>query len=633
MDLAAFARQHAELLELERRAELAEVEQLLRTRTETELEARGVLLRKLVAQDLEPGFGGRLHAVLQRSRGDELPAHRFAPGDCVGLRPSRADTDPGAPSISGVVVRVQRHAITVALDDEDAELPDLLRLEQLAPDVTHRRQLAALRALPEQKRDDRAPLRDVCFLAREPEFAPAPAAAQVPFLDPTLDPAQCEAVALCLRARQLALVHGPPGTGKTTTVVEVIRQAVARGERVLACAPSNVAVDNLTERLAAAAVPVVRLGHPARVLAAVRDLSLASQVAADEEQRVARDLRRELERLQRKLPKTTGRLERRELRDQLKRLRREQRTLETAITQGVLDRARVVLATTTGAADAWLGERVFDLAVVDEAAQAIEAACWIPLLRARRAVLAGDHRQLGPTILSAEAAAAGLARTLFERLADSAAGPAITAMLTVQYRMHERIMGWPDQRLYGSRLRADASVEAHRLADLPGVTATELTEAPLVFVDTAGCGGDETPGDEDGSKQNPFEAELVQKHVAALLHAGVPAAAIGVITPYNAQVQLLRGLLPADQGLEVNTVDGFQGREKEAIVLSLVRSNEHGEVGFLADLRRLNVAITRARRHLAVFADSATLAYDDDLASFVDWCQRHACYRSAFELR
>ncbi|HEX5053394.1 MAG TPA: AAA domain-containing protein, partial [Planctomycetota bacterium] len=188
------------------------------------------------------------------------------------------------------------------------------------------------------------------------------------------------------------------------------------------------------------------------------------------------------------------------------------------------------------------------------------------------------------------------------------------------------------ERFYGGRVSAHGSVQRHLLTDLPDVATTEWTSEALCFVDTAGCGHEESEGDDEGSKSNAGEAELVVRIVTQLRDAGVPAASIAVITPYNAQVQLLRTRLSTDDGLEIGTVDGLQGREKEAVVVSLVRSNEAGQVGFLAELRRLNVALTRARRHLTVVGDSATLAHDRDLCALVEHWQQHACYRSAFEL-
>lgn len=629
MDRRPFATEHLRLLQVERQAEIAEAERLLAVRSDAELAARGTTLLRLEVVDLEPGFGGRLHAVLRPSRGTGLPHHRFGPGDVVALR----EHGQKAPLGTGVFVRARGDTVTVALDDDEVDLPGLVRLDQIVTDVTFRRLEGALRELLRDQKGDEARFLDVLFGEREPEFGRVPASpGDLRWLDATLDASQQEAVVHALRAEHIALIHGPPGTGKTTAIVELIRQCVARGERVLAAAPSNVAVDNLAERLLRAGLRIVRLGHPARVQEAVRDVALASLVLDAPEQKLLRDVKREVEQGLRAVHRAKSRQDRWAARNAVRALRAELRQLEGAITRGLVDGAEVVLATTTGAADALLSERRFDRVVVDEAAQALEAACWLPLLRGRRAVLAGDHRQLPPTIQSLEAARSGLGRTLFERLIESSHGGAIARLLTVQYRMHERIMGWSSQRLYDGRIAAAPSVRSHLLTDLPEVTTNEWTAEPLCFVDTAGCGHDETAGDDEGSKANPGEAALVVRIVQALREANVPGNAIAVITPYNAQVQLLRTLLAGEAEVEIGTVDGLQGREKEAVVVSLVRSNEDGAVGFLAELRRLNVALTRARRHLTVVGDSATLSHDADLRGLVEHLQQHARYRSAFEL-
>jgi predicted DNA helicase len=295
------------------------------------------------------------------------------------------------------------------------------------------------------------------------------------------------------------------------------------------------------------------------------------------------------------------------MRQEARGLLADARKLEALAVERILDRSPILCATTTGLDADLIGSRRFDLLVIDEACQSTEPGCWIPLGRAGRVVLAGDHCQLPPTVLSVEAARQGFGVSLLERLVQHY-GDGITRRLDVQYRMHEQIMDFSSSEFYEGSLKADDSVKAHLLCELPGVATTPLTEVPVTFIDTAGAGYEEELEPDGESRLNPQEADLAARKIRALLEAGVPAEDIAVIAPYAAQVRRLRGLLAGVEGLEIDSVDGFQGREKEAVVLSLVRSNTEGEIGFLADVRRTNVALTRARRGLVVIGDSATLS-------------------------
>jgi superfamily I DNA and/or RNA helicase len=452
-----------------------------------------------------------------------------------------------------------------------------------------------------------------------------------PALPPSapLNPEQAAALDLADRAEDLALVHGPPGTGKTTVLVEVVRRAVARGEKVLASAPSNLAVDNLLERLAGAGLSCVRVGHPARVLPGLVDRTLEALSAGHEAAGIARELVAEALALRRdarkrKQRRGPGRFSEARVKERDARaLLAEARALEARAQAEVLDRAQVVLATLTSLDGPALAGRRFSLAVLDEATQALEPATYLALLRAERAVLAGDHLQLPPTVLSAAAQEGGLGISLFERLAaDGAGGAAAVAVLAEQHRMNTRIMAFPSAALYGGRLRAH-----------PAAADRAVDGAPLEVVDTAGCGFEEEVPEGSDSRQNPGEAELAAGEVRRVLALGVPPAEIAVISPYDAQVQRLRQLLgdELDRGLEVDTVDGFQGREKDAVIVSLVRSNEGGEVGFLADVRRMNVAMTRARKKLVVIGDGATIARHPFYDAFLRHAERVGAWRSAWE--
>lgn len=312
------------------------------------------------------------------------------------------------------------------------------------------------------------------------------------------------------------------------------------------------------------------------------------------------------------------------------------RRLEEGLVERIFNAARVICATLTGLDERLLSGRHFDLCVIDEAAQSTEPGCWIPLRYSQRLVLAGDHCQLPPTILSQEAAANGLGVSMMERLLQHEDNRARFArQLDVQYRMHRQIMEFSSQLFYEGTLIAHPTVEAHLLCDLPGVEEAALTATPVDFIDTAGADYDEAVEPDGESRFNEGEAQVVQRKVAQLGELGLHPAQISVISPYTAQVRLLRERLKAqlDQGLEIGSIDGFQGRENEAVILSLVRSNSDGEIGFLADTRRMNVALTRARRKLIVIGDSATIAGHPFYSQLLDYFDKIGAYHTVWEER
>ena len=617
------------LLNLESRAEAQRVAQQARKLSPAEAEKTGNSLIDLVVADENAGLGGRfIVQLLRRTRGG-LPWTRLDTGSPVVLSPHK---DRAQISYRGVVCERSEISISVAIDGLPDELGDYdtWRLDVAFDEVATARQRAALEQARVLRGDRAAILRDVLLGQRQPEFGVDRA---VGALDPSLNEVQLGAVQFALSARDVGLIHGPPGTGKTTAVVEVIRQAVRRGRKVLACAPSNLAVDNIFERLLGFRERVVRLGHPARVLPELREHTLDLLVEGHRDVRLARklvkqamSLFREASRQRRTAPKPG---ERRQLRDDARSLLADARKMEQQAAESILDSAAVICATTTGIDSQLLGPRRFDLVVIDEACQSTEPGCWIPLLRGDRLVLAGDHCQLPPTVVSQEAVAEGFGISLFERLVDHY-GPDIARRLTVQYRMHQAIMDFSSRELYDGQLEAHASVREHRLCDVAGVPALQITEWPLEFIDTAGAGYDEELEPDGESRMTRQEAELGVHKVRELVDAGLAARDIGVISPYGAQVRLLREQLDVP-GLEIDSVDGFQGREKEAVVISLVRSNPKGEIGFLGDIRRMNVAMTRARRKLLMVGDSATLGGHPFYTRLLEYCEGLGAYRTVWE--
>lgn len=618
-------------LELEAAAATAENVRLSRRASGAQAERTGNSLVGLAIRDERAGFGGRVIVTLgKRDRRLELPWTKLNCGTPIVLSDDQAVNDKAG--WRGVVTDRDRETITIALEDSPESAADrpLYRLDLSTDEIARDRQRSALRTASAAERGRLRALKERLLGEAPPQFGES---RNWTSLSP-LDESQRAAVDLALRAEHLAVIHGPPGTGKTTTVIELIRQAVRRGERVLACAPSNLAVDNLLERLVAAGEKVIRIGHPARVLPELREHTLDLLVESHPDLKLAREWTKEAWTLRRTASKFTRTAPaagaRRDARDEARRLLADAKQLEARLVDYLLDSANVVCATLTGINGELLGDRQYDLAVIDEAAQSTEPACWIPLLRCRRLVLAGDHCQLPPTIVSHEATRNGFDVSMMERIVKMW-GDQIARRLTTQYRMHQQIMSFSSDEFYDGVLACAESVRQHLLQDMAHVTPGPLTATAIRFFDTAGSHCSEQAEADGNSRENPGEAEFVAKQVAELIDAGVMPNDIAVITPYAAQARLLRGLI-SEAGVEIDTVDGFQGREKEAIVISLVRSNDTGELGFLTDTRRMNVALTRARRKLIVFGDSATLANHEFYLQLLNYFEQHDAYGTIWEI-
>ncbi len=636
------------LIDIEREAERSENERKLEKLPVQAREALGKTVTRLVITREDYGVGSHVLWVLSRpSHGEEYsPFQALNQGDLVSL----SFQDPEVPKFKGTLYDVDQFEITVALEGLPAlETPPQgkCQLDVLGSEATYKRMKKVLASVQHAQKKEVAHLREI-FMGAEPATfdlpspPPSPAeggrgrtagAGEGTYFNQKLNQYQREAVAKALAAHDVALVHGPPGTGKTTVLVEIIRHAIAGGARVLASAPSNIAVDNMLEKLLDTDLKVVRMGHPARILDSLRHATLSAQVAEHPDQKFIDELDVQRAHLVRQLQRAHDRRlswdERHALQKEINALWQEARDMEYGIGKGIVASADVVLVTHGGLAKT-LSKKPFDLLIMDEASQATEPLSWIPITQAKKVVFAGDSLQLPPTIYSEEAKKQGLGLTLFERL-QGLVPREVQTLLRVQYRMHETIMGFPSQQLYEGKLVADESVRDHTIEELPGITPSTLTSKPLMFIDTAGAGYDETWNELLESRENEGEARLALSLYQELRGSGVPAKSMALLTPYVAQARLLRQLAGMEEGIEIGSIDGYQGREKEAIILSLVRSNDKGEVGFLGDTRRMNVGMTRARRLLIVLGDSTTLARHPFYARFLEYAERCEAHHSAWE--
>ncbi|MEZ0373232.1 MAG: AAA domain-containing protein [Candidatus Sericytochromatia bacterium] len=618
------------LLRIEQAYEREQHRQLLEETPLNQRVAKGISLFPLDLKQQDVGLGGR--PVLEFGSSQNLSA--FQPGQTVSLFSLVAGQ---SEQVSAVVQRVGENWLKIYLNAPEA--PEWLEDGKLGLDLYYDETTwkAMYFALEKLLKSDDSRLKALTEML----LGAAPARFLNDLRQVTLagfNPSQQQAITRVLAAEDLALIHGPPGTGKTTTLVASIEAVVQTEKQVLVCAPSNTAVDLLTRAIAAKGRRVIRLGHPARMQEDVWPFTLDEQAANHPNAAVLKRLRREMLQLRKQAAKfrrnfgPAEREERRQLYAQARVLGRELAALEAQITSTLLDQAEVICATLVGSDQYVLRGRSFGTVFIDEAAQALEGACWIPILKAKKIVMAGDHCQLPPTIKSPEAKALGV--TLFEKAI--AAQPGAAVLLEIQYRMHETIMGFSSLQFYQGRLQADASVARHVLN--PQMSPEHPLNQPLEWVDTSGCGFEEVLDPQTQSYANPEEGRLLAIHLQQLLDdPDFPASpvSIGVIAPYRQQVEWLKlnlkPVLPAQVTLQVETVDSFQGQELDIIYMSFVRSNNDGEIGFLRDLRRSNVAITRARKKLVLIGDSSTLSNHPFYRDLHEYVEAYGQWRSGWE--
>jgi len=547
--------------------------------------------------------------------------HQFQTGMPVSLFSNQEN--PQKDRIQGTIQKIRQNWMTIVLPLD--ELPDWfdngkLGVDMLFDETTYQEMQRALQNVMDAENNRLSELREIFLGEKIASFLQKKDFYQ----NPQLNFSQIEALEKIANAQDVAIIHGPPGTGKTTTLTEAIAFALKTEKQVLVCTASNLALDWVVEKLVNKGIQVVRIGNPIRVSENVVNNTLDYKVVSHAQYKQIKQLRKQADEywsLSKKYKRNFGASEREQrklLIQEAKNASQEAEKLESFITQTTLENTQVIAATLIGANHSHIYKKKYQTVFIDEASQALDPAIWIPISKAQRVILAGDHHQLPPTVKSWEAEKMGLGKTLLERLISKQAEASV--MLKVQYRMHERIMGFSNTQFYQEQLIAHESVK--------NVTLDEQ-ENPFIFIDTAGCGFEEKQGSENQSISNPEEAHLLVKILEDFrTRFQVP---IAVISPYKAQVNYLKTLLEHLENVKIGTVDSFQGQESEAVFISLVRSNDKSEIGFLADTRRLNVALTRAKKKLVVIGDSATLANNTFFKHFLDYVEKINAYQSAWE--
>jgi ATP-dependent RNA/DNA helicase IGHMBP2 len=627
-----------ELIRLERQADLEQYRQKILLRSLQQRTKEGSTWYPVSLKREYIGTGERPTIEIERTNHLEQP-HWFQSGKVVSVF-SNASQRPEKEHVGGVVNYVRDNTMVITLNSDD--VPDwiddgLLGVDVMFDEMSYREMEYALKEVIKAESGRLAELKEILIGKRE---ATRKTDVAIPDVSTDLNASQMEALKTVIECADVAFIHGPPGTGKTTTLVQAIRHTIKGEKQVLVCAPSNAAVDLLVDKLSDQGLQALRIGHPARVTEQSLSKTLDYRISSHPNYKELRNMRKRMEQVRSEALKYKRRFghyeraQRREMLQEVKKLKADADLLEFYIINDLFQTMDAICCTLVGASHPILRGKRFKTVFIDEAGQSLEPASWIPLLKSERVVFAGDHQQLPPTIKSMEAAKEGLSKTLFEK--GIAKHPGCSKMLEVQYRMHEKIMEFPSHYFYKDKLIAHESVRSVLLRpDLP----------PITFIDTAGCGYEEKQDPETLSRMNEEEAALLIRQVESLIEEiGVEQwlkekITMGIITPYSLQVDYLNKLAESSATIEsvkrlitINTVDAFQGQERDVIAISFVRSNSNGEVGFLADIRRTNVAMTRAKKRLIMIGDSATLSTHPFYLELLEFVQEENFYKSAFEL-
>lgn len=629
-----YFKKQLDLLKTEREEDERSYKKLTETLSVAERRANGLTWYPIAIRGTEVSRGDYLTVEVERTTHQDI-SHQLRFGVAASLF---SNHDPKENNVRGTITFQGGNRLKITLLTE--ELPDWasdgkLGIDLLFDDNSYDEMEKALKLASSLSQNHKeGQLIDVLTGSKKPSFERQ----AVNYTHAKLNAKQQEAVNKIISANELAIVHGPPGTGKTTTLVQAIKALIKQdGKQVLVTAPSNTAVDLLSEKLTDEGLNVLRVGNPAKVSDRLMSLTLDSRMAEHSTMKEIKRMKKqaaEFKNMAHKYKRNFGKAEREQrkaLFDEAHKIMKDVGGMEQYIIDDLTAKAQVITATLVGANHYTVRNLKYNIAVIDEAGQALEPACWIPILKAKKVILAGDHCQLPPTIKSNEAARNGLSTTLIEK--NVALHPEAVVLLEEQYRMNELIMNYSSKTFYENKLKAHGSVAQHTVYP---------ADVAVTFIDTAGCGFDEKT--DSTSITNPEEASFAIKHLTMLVDElqayynieNFPT--IAVISPYRQQVHELKELLEHapelmkyENKIAVNTIDSFQGQERDIVYISMTRSNIDGTIGFLSDIRRMNVAMTRARKKLVVIGDSSTLSQLPFYSGFISYAESIDAYKSAWE--
>ncbi len=628
-----------ELLLIEREEDFYQYkEQFLRANIE-QRKKNGATWYPIQILSNEIGYADYVHLEVERTNSTDLP-HQFSSGKNISLFSNRNPNEVN--EVTGTIKQSGKNKLKIIMHTD--ELPDWaydgkIGINIQFDDNSYTEMQKALDEVINTKHNRISELREIIEGIDAPTFEQIDESVIVP----QLNISQNKAVRHIISANDVAVVHGPPGTGKTTTIVQAIRLVLQTEKQVLVCAPTNTAVDLITEKLIEQGINVLRVGHPARVSEDLLKTTIDGQIQRHESFKDIKMLRRNAEeyfRMAGKYKRSFGKEDAKQRTlyyTEAKNCIKESRLLEDYIVNSLFENAQVICCTPVATTNRFLARKNFNTLFFDEASQALEAISWIPILKCRRVIFSGDHFQLPPVVKSMQAKKEGLDKTILDRLSKY---KNVSTLLTRQYRMHQRIMEFSNSYFYDNKLEADITVKETLLTTNDEF---DILYKPVELIDTAGCGFDELQNPETLSLSNIGEADLLFKHLELLLQhytsaVGSPLISVGIISPYKEQIELLKEKLssfdysvyPVSE-LAVKTIDGFQGEERDVIYISLVRSNSISEIGFLSDVRRMNVALTRAKKKLVVVMDTATIGSHPFYKSFIEYCESYNFYKSAWD--